>query len=184
MGRRLTGPALLAASLALLAAAGRVGSVLRERRGEIRGMPAEVSEGGAVGIAAAPSQPPPAGVTLASTTLGIFRGLAIDYLWLRSIRLEEEGRYFESLGLARWITALQSRLPEVWIFQAWNLSYNISVAFPPGERWPWVWNGIRLLREDGLRANPTSLRLYRELAWIFWHKIGQQDDLAHARGGA
>ncbi|MBN1420958.1 MAG: hypothetical protein JXP34_19460 [Planctomycetes bacterium] len=160
MKRRLGTAALVAAAAALLVAATRVGVHLRGRRGEIQSPGAHAES---------------------AATLGIFRGLAIDYLWIRATALQEEGRTFEALQLARWITRLQSRLPEAWVFQAWNLAYNISVTFPPAERWPWVWNGIRLLRDEGLGANPSSLRLHHELAWIFHHKIGGTDDLAHAR---
>jgi len=39
--------------------------------------------------------------------------------------------------------------------------------------------GIELLRDDGLRFNPNETLLYRELAWFFQHKMGQNlDDAA------
>ena len=36
--------------------------------------------------------------------------------------------------------------------------------------------GIELLRDDGLRYNENELLIYRELAWFFQHKIGQNLD--------
>ncbi|NDC39066.1 MAG: hypothetical protein EBZ48_13635, partial [Proteobacteria bacterium] len=36
---------------------------------------------------------------------------------------------------------------------------------------------MRLLRDQGIRANPNDLLLHKELAWIFLHKIqGITDD--------
>ena len=34
--------------------------------------------------------------------------------------------------------------------------------------------GIELLRDDGLRYNPDNVLIYRELAWIFQHKMGAE----------
>ncbi|NQT89415.1 hypothetical protein HQ560_21785, partial [bacterium] len=70
-----------------------------------------------------------------------------------------------------------------WAHWAWNLAYNISVKFParPGrERWRWVEAGISILRDRGIPNNRKSILLYRELAWIYHHKIGQDADDAHA----
>lgn len=115
----------------------------------------------------------PPWVTLATTSLGAFRGLAVDAMWYRATRLQEEGHYFEANQLSQWITALQPRFSQVWSFHAWNMAYNISVAtHTPQERWDWVNKGISLLRDKGIVYNPTAIRLYRELGWIYFHKIG------------
>ena len=122
----------------------------------------------------------PPEIALSSAALGTFRGLAVDYLWIRASRLKEEGRYFDALQLADWICKLQPRFPQVWSFNGWNLAYNISVAtHTPEERWKWVSNGYKLLRDDGIRYNPRSVLLYKELAWIILHKIGQYSDDMH-----
>ena len=117
---------------------------------------------------------------VAAAALGSFRGLAVDVLWYRAERLKQEGKYYEAHTLAEWITTLQPRFPQVWSFHAWNMAYNISVAtHTPQERWQWVNRGVRLLREQGIPNNPTSLRLYRELGWIFHHKMGRYTDEMH-----
>jgi hypothetical protein len=60
------------------------------------------------------------------------------------------------------------------------MAYNISVKFrDPADRWRWVQRGIELLRDDGLRYNPKEALIYRELAWFFQHKMGQNMDDAH-----
>jgi hypothetical protein len=110
--------------------------------------------------------------------MGAFRGIFVNWLWIRANQLKEDGRYYEAIDLADSITRLQPRFPQVWVFHAWNMAYNISVAthtFP--ERWQWVQAGIRLLRDRGIPANPNDLLLHKELAYLFLHKIqGYTDD--------
>ena len=111
---------------------------------------------------------------------GSFRGLAIDLLWMRSEKLKEEGKYYELAQIARWICTLQPRFAAVWSYQAWNMSYNISVAtHTPEERWQWVYNGVRLLRDQGIPNNPQVIGLYKELSWIIFHKVGEVLDDMH-----
>lgn len=122
----------------------------------------------------------PPQIVLATTALGSFRGIFVDILWHRANQLKEEGKFQEASTLSQWITTLQPRFPQVWAFHAWNMAYNISVAtHTSAERWDWVNKGIRLLREQGIPYNPRSVRLYRELSWIFFHKIGQYSDDSH-----
>ncbi len=119
--------------------------------------------------------PPEVAVGIA---LGAFRGLFVNVLWFRANKLKEEGKFYESIELARTITRLQPRFPRVWIFQAWNMAYNISVATNRAEdRWMWVKAGIDLLRRHAIPANPSEPVIQRELAWIYNHKIqGYTDD--------
>jgi hypothetical protein len=119
--------------------------------------------------------------TLLTQGTGPFRAFAIMTLWVRATKLQEQGLYFEQNDLFRLISRLQPRFASVWAHWAWNLSYNISVKFPPGfERWRWVQAGIRILRDRGIPNNRNSVLLYRELAWIYHHKIGQSADDSHA----
>jgi hypothetical protein len=110
--------------------------------------------------------------------MGAFRGVFVNFLWYRANEMKEQGYYYEAMELARAITKLQPRFPQVWVFHAWNMAYNISVKTQtPEERWQWVQAGIRLLRNEGIRANPNDLQLHKELAWIFLHKVaGITDD--------
>jgi hypothetical protein len=144
---------LLAAELA--ASAGRNKLVYTDRAEE--GDPPEV----ALGVA-----------------MGAFRGLFVNWLWMRANELKEAGRFYEAIELSSAITRLQPRFPRVWAFHAWNMAYNISVLTnTAAERWQWVQAGIRLLRDQGIPANPNDLLVHRELAWIYLHKIqGYTDD--------
>jgi hypothetical protein len=122
----------------------------------------------------------PATVAFTSTMMGPFRPMLVNMLWYRIERLKQEGKFFEINELSNWITTLQPHFPKVWAFHAWNMAYNVSVqTYTEEERWAWVNKGIRLLRERGLKYNPRSVALYRELTWIFFHKVGQYSDDVH-----
>jgi hypothetical protein len=118
---------------------------------------------------------------LLAASLGTFRGLAADFLWYRAEKLKSEGKLFEANTTAGWITTLQPRFGQVWVFQSWNMAYNISVlTHTPEERWDWVNKGIKILRDEGIVYNPSNIAIYRQLGWTFFHKIGQRsDDMNH-----
>lgn len=112
--------------------------------------------------------------------LGTFRALVIDWACIRLERLKEEGKTYEAAALSETACSLAPRFPMLWQYAAWNMSYNISVMqFTPEARWQWVMNGIKLLRDKGIQFNPRSAPLYKELAWIYWHKIGDFLDDEH-----
>ena len=123
---------------------------------------------------------PPSAPVLAEgalAALGGLRSIAAEVVWFRADRLQEEGRYVELAQLASALTLMEPHTPEVWSYAAWNLAYNVSVMMPTHEdRWRWVEAGIRLLRDEGLRLNPKSADLYRELAWLVELKIGASID--------
>ena len=129
-------------------------------------------------VEAVESMPPAMAFT--AVALGGFRGLISNALWIRLNDLQLDEKYFEMVQLSDWITKMQPHFVAVWVHQAWNLSYNISVKFPdPNDRWFWVNRGIELLRDEALRYNPNETLIYRELAWHFQHKMGANLDNAH-----
>jgi hypothetical protein len=125
-----------------------------------------------------PLQNAPPLLAFTTVALGGFRGLISNLLWVRMMELQEQDKFFEMQQLADWITKLEPHFVQVWAVQAWNMAYNISVKFKETEfgvypdRWRWVKAGIELLRDEALKYNPYEPLLYRELAWIFQHKIG------------
>lgn len=58
--------------------------------------------------------------------MGAFRGVFVNALWMCQ-RSSSRKASSTSIELARAITRLQPRFPQVWVFHAWNLVYNISV---------------------------------------------------------
>jgi hypothetical protein len=132
-----------------------------------------------------PLQNAPPMLAFTTVALGGFRGLISNLLWIRANDLQNDDKFFEAAQLADWITDLEPHFSEVWVFQAWNMAYNISVKFKenaPGDysdRWRWVHRGIELLRDRAILYNPDDPLIYRELAWFFQHKMGQNLDDAN-----
>jgi hypothetical protein len=111
----------------------------------------------------------PPSLVFATVATGAFRGLLVDFLWIRADKLKSAGQFF--------------RFATVWQFQAWNMAYNISVAIPetqPQQRWRWVKNGYELLRDEAItKYKLNDIGIYHELARIFQHKIGSNSDDDH-----
>jgi len=163
--KKMMSSLLVLVALACLCAASRTSRALVRNRAE-RALNASV-----------PHENLPPAIAFTTVALGGFRGVLADLLWFRAARLQEEGAYFEIVQLSDWITTLEPRFTAVWAFHGWNMAYNISVMFDePEDRWRWVMNGIRLLRDQGIRYNPGDPALYRELGWLFQHKIGGATD--------
>ncbi len=111
---------------------------------------------------------------------GAFRGLITNIAFMRAEQYKNEGRHYDAMQLANWICMLQPHFPSVWEFQAWNMAWNISVTtWTPEERWNWVYNGAKLLRDYGIQFNPNATNLYKQLAWIFVNKMSDTVDEHH-----
>ena len=118
--------------------------------------------------------------TLLAVAPGGLRAPLVTYLWIRAESYKNAGRTHEAMQLADLICNLQPNFEGVWAFQAWNMAWNISVtAHTPEQRWLWVYNGVELLRDRGIPLNRDALLLYKELAWIFYNKMGQYLDEMH-----
>jgi hypothetical protein len=167
---RLYKPFLLALALLLLGGVGQLQKILNQLRADPDLKLTRVT----------PLENAPPVLAFTTVALGGFRGLIANVLWIRANDLQLDGKYFEMVQLADWITKLEPHFTQVWLVQSWNMAYNISVKFSdPQDRWRWVQRGIELLRDDGLRYNPKDALIYRELAWFFQHKMGQNMDDAH-----
>ena len=162
---------LLLLAAALLVGAGAVQKSLnrdREQLGLTRVQPLE-------------NAPP----VLAFTTvaLGGFRGLISNALWIRANDLQDDDKFFEMAQLADWITKLEPHfvagLARPGLEHGLQHFGQVQGDHPLPDRWRWVERGIELLRDDGLRYNPNETLIYRELAWFFQHKMGQNLDDAN-----
>ena len=120
------------------------------------------------------------GLSLLTIAPGGLRSIIVNYLWITSQKFQQRGRIFDAMQLASLICRFQPRFAAVWSFQAWNMAYNISVTtHTEDERWMWVTHGVKLLRDEGIAYNPRSVALYKELAWIFFFKMGGTTDVMH-----
>ncbi|MCK4300231.1 MAG: hypothetical protein KAX80_11895, partial [Planctomycetes bacterium] len=95
----------------------------------------------------------------------------VDYLWVKALHLQLEGKWIEVRALAELIARLQPHFPTVWVFNSWNLAYNISVEWAdPADQWAWVKEGLAYL-DEGRKRNPESLQIFFQKGWTYWHKI-------------
>ena len=60
-------------------------------------------------------------VAFTTVALGGFRGLIADFLWLRAISLQDQGKYFEMVQLASWIMKLQPKSTATAAYLAWYI---------------------------------------------------------------
>ena len=111
-------------------------------------------------------------VAFSTMALGGFRGLIADILWIRAGDLQQQGKYYELVQLSDWILKLQPKFASAAAHMGWNMAYNVSVACKrPEDRWRWVRRGIELMQDAGT-MNPNDPEVYKELAWIYQHKLG------------
>lgn len=119
-------------------------------------------------------------IVLTTVALGGFKGLFVDILWLQLIDLCKREQYFKVIPISNWIITLQPNFSSVWVFNSWNLAFNISVQFISAEdRWGWVKKALEMLKEKGLHYNPRNPRIYREIAWITLMRLCKNQDVQH-----
>ena len=122
----------------------------------------------------------PAGASMSLATLGM-RGVAANLLWGQAIKYKKTENWDGLKATLNQITKLQPNFETVWIYQAWNLSYNVSVEFDDfRHRYHWIKKGINYLI-DGTRFNRSMPSLLQEVGWFFQHKIGRADEYRQYR---
>ncbi|UJS18380.1 MAG: hypothetical protein L3J17_04790 [Candidatus Jettenia sp.] len=108
-----------------------------------------------------------------TVALGGFRAAAVNFFWVRAMDAWEKKIWYEALTLYRLISKLQPRLANIWIINAWNMIYNISVDFNHKEQqelsWEWIKEGVDFLKE-GINRNPKSPELHFYLGWVYYDK--------------
>ncbi len=117
----------------------------------------------------------PASETIKLAMLGM-RGVAVNVLWTK---VNDDRKRENWVGLSatlEQIAKLQPNFISVWVYQGWNLSYNISVEFDDyRDRYYWVIRGIDYLRE-GTQYNRKEPRLTSDIGWTIAQKIGRADE--------
>jgi len=139
------------------------GGVLARMRAEYKLTPAKLGE------------IDPASETIKLATLGL-RGVAANLLWEKAIEYKKKEDWTGLSATLEQITHLQPNFIAVWRFQAWNLSYNVSVEFDDyRDRYFWVIKGINFLKE-GKKYNAEDPRLMWDTGWFIAQKIGRADE--------
>lgn len=117
----------------------------------------------------------PASETIKLATLGL-RGVAANVLWEKANDYKKREDWTSLSATLEQIAKLQPNFISVWIYQGWNLSYNISVEFDDyHDRYYWVIKGVDFLKE-GTKYNTREPRLMSEIGMTIAQKIGKADE--------
>ena len=111
------------------------------------------------------------GTTLRLTLFGT-RGVAVSVLWAGAIQKQKRNEFGEFQVLVKAVTKLQPNFIIPWLYQSWNMAYNVSVEHDKlGDMYYYIARGIQLLA-DGDRVNT---KVYRDPADGQDHDIGSPD---------
>jgi hypothetical protein len=117
----------------------------------------------------------PASETIKLATLGL-RGVAVNLLWNKANHYKKVEDWTSLTASLEQLAKLQPNFITFWKFQAWNLSYNVSVEFDDyKDRYYYVRRGIEFLT-DGERYNEDNPVLLWDLGWFIGQKIGRADE--------
>lgn len=114
--------------------------------------------------------------SLVRLSLGGFRGVTTCYLWNLAMDKQMKNQLNELEVIVGWLTELQPHFNTPWLFQSWNLAYNVSNKTDRiSDKYFYVSRGVRLLA-DGERQNHDDPDLRFELGSTYQHKICQSDE--------
>jgi hypothetical protein len=117
----------------------------------------------------------PASETMRFLTLGL-RGVAVTALWEKANYYRKVEDWTNLTATLEQLAKLQPNFITFWKYQAWNLTYNVSVEFDDyHDRYYYVIRGINFLKE-GERYNSDNPQLLSDLGWFIGHKIGRADE--------
>ncbi len=98
------------------------------------------------------------------------RGVVVTLLWNATINAQKRGEYHDMQFYSKLVTRLQPHFIEPWIFQAWNIAYNVSVENDKlGDAYFYIASGVSLLAE-GDRLNTRTHRRGNEI-----YRVGSPD---------
>jgi hypothetical protein len=116
-------------------------------------------------------------VTGKVVTLGLtgLRGVVITALWSGAKEKMEKNQWNELELLVRSVTKLQPHFVTPWLFQSWNLAYNVAVKCDrEADQYFYITRGIELLAE-GERQNLYNPEMRYYVGFYDEHKIMQAD---------
>jgi len=117
----------------------------------------------------------PASATMRLVSLGM-RGVAVSWLWSKANHYKKTEDWTSFRATLRQLSKLQPYFVSIWRYQAWDLSYNVSVELDAvQDRYHYVKRGIEYLKE-GIQFNRNNPYLLTEIGWFIGHKIGRADE--------
>ncbi len=103
------------------------------------------------------------------------RGLAICGLWLAAIEKQKKEAWNELELIVNSITKLQPHFLSPWLFQSWNLTYNVSVEMDRlSDMYFYIGRGISLLAR-GESINKRSPDMRWNIGFYYQNKFGVSD---------
>ena len=104
------------------------------------------------------------------------RGFAVCVLWNTAMDKQMKHEWNELELVVNSVTKLQPHFVTPWLFQSWNLAYNVSVESDRvKDKFFYVTRGIELLGE-GERRIKDDPDLRNHLAWYYQNKFGLADE--------
>ena len=109
------------------------------------------------------------------------RGIAVTFLWSTAIDKQKRHEWNELDLLVSTITKLQPHFITPWLFQSWNLAFNVAVECDrPRDKYYWVSRGVDVLAE-GERRNykspaPGNPDMRHDIGSYYQLKIGNSDE--------
>jgi hypothetical protein len=109
-------------------------------------------------------------------TLTGFRGAVTCGLWANTIEKQKKNQLNELQFQVRWLTRLQPYFITPWLFQSWNLAYNVPVEMDRvPDKYFYITEGIKLLAE-GERMNHDNPDVRFNIGFYIQHKINVSDE--------
>jgi hypothetical protein len=118
------------------------------------------------------------------------RGFAVAYLWHSAIEAQKRNDFHKMEKRIGAVVSLQPHFITPWIFQSWNIAYNVSVEMHgSGDMYYYIARGIELLAE-GERRNSHTVRdpsggerklgspdIRYQIAFYYQNKFGVSDQV-------
>lgn len=109
------------------------------------------------------------------------RGLAVTMLWQAALEKQKRNDFHEFEVYVNTITKLQPHFITPWIYQSWNIAYNVSVEQDKlNDMYFYIARGIELLAE-GERRNNRSPDMRYQIAFYYQNKFGVSDKVQTLR---
>jgi hypothetical protein len=109
------------------------------------------------------------------------RGLAVSALWLNAIDKQKKHEWNELDISVNSITKMQPHFTAPWLFQSWNLAYNVSVEMDRlNDMYFYIARGISVLAE-GENVNRNNPDLRYNVGFYYQNKFGVSDRVTTLR---